>query len=74
MMFHCLTMHAGGVMQSGRPRPSFFSSYRPAWAAPLGAVPEWPSQVVDRASADLRRLLAGQNDGVSVNAHGIAIS
>jgi hypothetical protein len=29
VMFHCLTMHAGGVMQSGRPRPR-------RWVCPNG--------------------------------------
>ena len=74
VIFHNRTMHAGGVMHSGRPRPSVFQSYRPGWAAPLGPVPEWPDQVIDRASAELRQLLIGQNDGVRVDAYGIAQS
>jgi len=74
VMFHNRTMHAGGVMQSGRPRPSVFQSYRPGWAAPLAPVPEWPDQVIKRASAKLRPLLVGQNDGVRVDAYGIARS
>jgi ectoine hydroxylase-related dioxygenase (phytanoyl-CoA dioxygenase family) len=71
VMFHNFTMHAGGVMLSGRPRPSVFLSYRPGWAAPLGTVPEWPEQVVGQAAPLLRQLLAGQNDGLRVGAYGI---
>jgi hypothetical protein len=71
VMFHNRTMHAGGVMQSRRPRPSAFLSYRPAWAAPLGAVAEWPAQIVDGASPTLRSLLTGQNDGACIDAWGI---
>ncbi|MBT5876164.1 MAG: hypothetical protein HOH43_22240 [Candidatus Latescibacteria bacterium] len=71
VMFHNLTIHAGGIMRSGKPRPSVFPSFRPAWAAPLGTVPEWPKAIVDQASPALRRLLAGQNDGVRVDAYGI---
>jgi hypothetical protein len=74
VMFHNFIIHAGGLMRSGRPRPSVFQSYRPAWAAPLGAVPEWPEQVVAKASPDLRQLLLGQNDGVRVDAYGVAPS
>lgn len=71
VVFHNRTMHAGGLMRSGRPRPSVFQSYRPAWAAPLGTVPEWPAEVVEGASAALRPLLAGLNDGVRVDAYGL---
>ena len=71
VMFHNRTMHAGGVMQSGQPRPSVFQSYRPSWAAPLGLVPEWPDQIVKQAPLKLQRLLLGQNDGVRVDAYGI---
>ncbi len=71
VVFHNRTVHAGGVMRSGRPRPSAFLSYRPAWAAPLGRVPEWPTPVVDRASPPLRALLAGQNDGLRIDAWGL---
>ena len=69
--FHNRTLHAGGSMQSGRPRPSVFLSYRPTWAAPLGAVPEWPVPVIDEVSPPLRQLLVGQNDGVHVDAWGV---
>jgi len=71
VMFHNLTIHAGGIMQSGRPRPSVFTSYRPGWAAPLGTVAEWPNEVVAEASPALQALLVGQNDGLRVNAAGI---
>ena len=71
VMFHNRTIHAGGVMRSGRPRPSVFLSYRPAWAAPLGTVPEWPAQIVHQAPPELLPLLSGQNDGLCVDAWGI---
>ena len=71
VLFHCRTIHAGGVMRSGRPRPSVFLSYRPGWAAPLGPVEEWPEHVMHSAPPELRRLLAGQNDGVPVGPDGI---
>lgn len=58
-------------MQSRRPRPSIFLSYRPAWSAPLGTVAEWPAEIVDRAVPELLRLLVGQNDGVRVDAYGL---
>ena len=64
VMFHNRTMHAGGVMQSGRPRPSVFLSYRSGWAAPMGEVPEWPAEVVAWASDELRPLIEGMHDGV----------
>lgn len=72
VMFHNRTIHAGGVMHSGRPRPTSFMSYRPAWSAPLGDVPEWPEKVVSRADPELRSLLVGQNDGTRIDAFGIA--
>ena len=71
VLFHCLTIHAGGVMRSRRPRPSAFMSYRPGWAAPLSPVDEWPEEVVHSATPELRTLLAGQNDGVPVGPEGI---
>ena len=71
VLFHCRTIHAGGVMRSRRPRPSAFMSYRPGWAAPLAPVEEWPDEVVRGASPELRTLLAGQNDGVPVGPEGI---
>ena len=71
VLFHSTTMHAGGVMQSRRPRPSAFLSYRPGWAAPLGPVAEWPDQVMASASPEVRELMRGQNDGVPVGPDGI---
>ena len=73
VLFHCLTIHAGGVMGSRRPRPSAFLSYRPGWAAPLAPVAEWPDAVVRGAPPELRALLAGQNDGVPVGPEGILV-
>ena len=71
VMFHNLTMHAGGAMKSGRLRPSVFQSYRSGWAAPLGEVAEWANEVMQRSPPELRRLLEGQNDGLRVDLHGI---
>lgn len=71
VVFHNFTMHAGGLMRSGRPRPSIFQSYRPGWAAPLATVQEWPEQVVNGAAPALRRLLLGLNDGLRVDNYGI---
>ena len=74
VMFHCCTIHGGGVMQSQRARPSVFLSYRPGWAAPLHPVPEWPEAVVAKASPELRALLVGQNDGLRLGPDGIVWS
>ena len=71
VMFHNRTIHAGGVMQSGRVRPSVFLSYRAGWAAPLADVPEWPTEVVEGAGPELRPLLTGLNDGLRVDPYGI---
>ena len=73
VLFHCRTIHAGGVMGSRRPRPSAFFSYRPGWAAPLSPVEEWPDEVVRGATPELRALLAGQNDGDPVGPEGILV-
>ena len=70
-MFHNRTIHAGGVMKSGRPRPSVFLSYRAGWAAPMSEVPEWPVEVVVRASDELRPLIEGLNDGMRVDPYGV---
>ena len=74
VMFHNLTLHGGGAMNSGRPRPSVFQSYRPGWAAPLGAVPEWSEEIVNRSPPELRRLLEGQNDGQRIDVYGLVQS
>ena len=71
VLFHCRTVHAGGVKKSRLPRPSAFLSYRPAWAAPLRTVAEWPDDIVSSAAPDLRALLEGQNDGMPIGPHGI---
>jgi hypothetical protein len=37
----------------------------------MGNVPEWPAEVVEGASHELRPLLAGLNDGLRVDPYGI---
>ena len=57
-LFHCLAVHAGGVMPGRRPRSSFFYSYRPADVPPDASMPKWPDEVIEAASDELRPLLA----------------
>lgn len=72
VMFHNRTIHAGGVMKSGRPRPGVFLSYRAGWVAPMSEVPEeWPVEVVVQASDELRPLIEGLNDGMRVDPYGV---
>ena len=72
VMFHWLTLHAGGAMASGNPRPSVFQSYRVGWAAPLDTVPEWPEEIVRQAPPELQKLLEGLNDGTRFGVHGMS--
>ncbi len=64
VLFHCLTLHAGGANLTAASREGLFYSYRAAWARPIGPVPEWPARVVENAPPELRALLIGQNDGL----------
>lgn len=64
VLFHCFTLHAGGIMKTAEPRHSIFNSYRPGWAQPVGPVPEWPQEIVHNAPPDLRKLLEAQNKGI----------
>ncbi len=61
ILFHCFTIHAGGILPTAEPRHAVLDSYRPGWAQPVGSVPEWPEEIVRDASPEL---LEGQNSGV----------
>ena len=70
VLFHCRTIHAGGVMRSRRPRPSAFLSYRPGWAAPLstgrrvaGARHAWRLARAAKAARGSERRPAGRSGG-----------
>jgi ectoine hydroxylase-related dioxygenase (phytanoyl-CoA dioxygenase family) len=64
ILFHCNTVHAGGYNVSNEGRRAVYLSYRPAWARPVGPVPEWPKEFVDSAPPERRRLLLGLNKGI----------
>ncbi len=62
VFFYCMTTHAGGANTSNTTRQSVFYSYRAAWAKPVGPISEWPSEYVERAPLERKRLLVGLND------------
>jgi Phytanoyl-CoA dioxygenase (PhyH) len=64
IFFHCLTVHAGGYNVSNEGRRAVYLSYRPAWARPVGPVPEWPKEFVDNAPSERKKLLLGLNEGI----------
>ncbi|MBC8032321.1 MAG: phytanoyl-CoA dioxygenase family protein [Pyrinomonadaceae bacterium] len=64
VIFHCMTVHAGGHNFSSDMRRAVYFSYRPAWARHVGPVPEWPPQLVDSAPPERKRLLIGLNKGL----------
>ena len=64
VLFHCFTVHAASLNVSNSTRRALFYSYRPAWAKPIGIVPEWPKEFVDRAPQKRRLLLLGLNQGL----------
>jgi ectoine hydroxylase-related dioxygenase (phytanoyl-CoA dioxygenase family) len=64
ILFHCLTVHATSLNVSDRPRQALFFSYRPAWARPVGTVPEWPVEFIEQAPPERRKLLVGLNKGL----------
>jgi len=64
VFIHCMTVHAGGDNLSNVTRHAIFLSYRPAWARPVGPVPEWPQEFIDKAPAKRKRLLMGLNEGL----------
>jgi phytanoyl-CoA dioxygenase PhyH len=64
VFIHCMTVHAGGHNLSNTTRHAIFLSYRPAWARPVGRVPEWPKEFIDKAPAKRKPLLLGLNQGL----------
>jgi len=64
ILFHCMTVHAGGYNLSNDPRRALYLSYRPAWARPVGPVPEWPKEFIDSAPPERSDLLLGLNKGI----------
>lgn len=64
IFFHCFTVHATSDNVSHEMRQALFFSYRPAWARPIGPVPEWPQEFIDKASPERRKLLLGLNQGL----------
>ena len=64
ILFHCLTVHATSHNVSNNPRQALFFSYRPAWARPIGPVPEWPQKFIDSAPPERREMLWGLNKGL----------
>jgi len=66
VIFHCMTVHAGGHNFSHDTRRALYFSYRPAWARHVGPVPEWPRQFFDSAPPERKRLLKNLNEGISM--------
>lgn len=66
IIFHCMTVHAGGHNFSSDNRRALYFSYRPAWARHVGPVPEWPREFIDSAPPDRKRLLQDLNQGLSM--------
>ena len=64
IFFHSLTVHATSDNVSNEIRQALFFSYRPAWARPVGPVPEWPQEFIDKAPPERRKLLIGLNQGL----------
>ncbi|MDX6443622.1 MAG: hypothetical protein QOH71_696 [Blastocatellia bacterium] len=65
MMFHCMTVHAGGYNVSKDARRAVYLSYRPAWARPVRSVPEWPEEFIESAPPERKRLLLHLNEGIA---------
>lgn len=70
IFFHSMTVHATSDNISHEKRQALFFSYRPAWARPIGPVPEWPQEFIDRAPPERRKLLIGLNQGLEYSAAG----
>jgi hypothetical protein len=64
VLFHSRTVHAASDNASSEARHAFFLSYRPAWAKPVGAVPEWPEELVQSFPPEHRDLLRNLNGGL----------
>ena len=66
VIFHCMTVHAGGQNFSSKGRRALYFSYRPAWARHVGPIPEWPREFVESAPPERKRLLQDLNKGLSM--------
>jgi ectoine hydroxylase-related dioxygenase (phytanoyl-CoA dioxygenase family) len=66
IIFHCMTVHAGGHNFSSDSRRALYFSYRPAWARHVGPIPEWPREFVESAPPERKRLLQDLNKGLSM--------
>jgi len=66
VLFNCNTVHASSYNFSGEPRHALFFSYRPAWAKPVGPVPEWPEEFIQSFPSEHRALLRNLNAGLSM--------
>ena len=64
VFIHSMTVHAGGHNDSNETRHAVFLSYRPAWARPVGPVPEWPKEFIKRVPVETENLLIGLNEGI----------
>jgi SAM-dependent methyltransferase len=64
VLFHARTVHAASENASGEARHAFFLSYRPAWAKPVGTVPEWPEELVQSFPSEHRDMLRNLNGGL----------
>jgi len=65
VLFHCNTVHAASYNFSEETRHALFFSYRPAWAKPVGPVPEWPEEFVQSFPPEHRALLSNLNAGLA---------
>jgi ectoine hydroxylase-related dioxygenase (phytanoyl-CoA dioxygenase family) len=64
VLFHANTVHAASHNLSSETRHALFYSYRPAWAKPVGPVPEWPDEFVQSFPSEHRYLLENLNGGL----------
>lgn len=65
VLFHCNTVHAASYNFSNETRHALFYSYRPAWAKPVGPVPEWPEAFIQSFPSEHRALLSNLNAGIA---------
>jgi SAM-dependent methyltransferase len=64
VLFHANTVHAASHNFSSETRHALFYSYRPAWAKPVGPVPEWPEQFIQSFPVEYQYLLKNLNGGL----------
>ncbi|HMJ83361.1 MAG TPA: phytanoyl-CoA dioxygenase family protein, partial [Vicinamibacterales bacterium] len=57
VIFHCRCVHSASFNRSSKTRHAYFYQYRPAWAKPVGPVPEWPEAFVQSFPEDVRPML-----------------